>query len=78
MAADTQPTRMAAQAEPAQEQPAPIYINVPPISINMTFNGQAEANKVKAAVLEAGKRVQESFAEQMTRYKREEARAAYV
>lgn len=53
-------------------------INVPPINISLTFNGPTEVEKVKTAVMEAGQRVQETFAEQMAKYQREEARVAYV
>lgn len=62
----------------AQKQAAQVNVNVPPINISLTFNGPAEVQKVKAAVVEAGQRVRETFAEQMEKYQREKARVAYV
>lgn len=62
----------------AQKQAAQVNVNVPPINISLTFNGPAEVGKVKTAVMEAGQRVQETFAEQMEKYQREKARVAYV
>lgn len=50
----------------------------PPINIQLTFNGPADAQDVRAAVEDAGQTVQQSFAEQMAAYMSEKGRRAYV
>lgn len=53
-------------------------ISAPPINIQLTFNGPADAQDVRAAVEDAGQTVQQSFAEQMEAYMSEKGRRAYV
>ena len=48
-----------------------------PINITLNFYGQEEPHRVRQAVLDAGRKVQKSFAEQMEAYKRERGRLAF-
>lgn len=52
-------------------------IEPPPINITLNFYGQEEPHRVRQAVLDAGRKVQKSFAEQMEAYKRERGRLAF-
>lgn len=52
-------------------------IEPPPINITLNFYGQEEPHRVRQAVLDAGRKVQKSFAEQMETYKRERGRLAF-
>lgn len=48
-----------------------------PISITLNFNGDIAPEKVKQAVMDAGRQVQRTFAEQMENYRRERGRLAF-
>lgn len=52
-------------------------VEPPPINITLNFYGQEEPHRVRQAVLDAGRKVQKSFAEQMEAYKRERGRLAF-
>ena len=52
-------------------------ISAPPINIQLTFNGPADAQDVRAAVEDAGQTVQQSFAEQMEAYMSEKDGGTY-
>ncbi len=52
-------------------------ISAPPISITLNFNGDTAPEKVKQAVMDAGRQVQRTFAEQMENYRRERGRLAF-
>lgn len=52
-------------------------IEPPSINITLNFYGQEEPHRVRQAVLDAGRKVQKSFAEQMEAYKRERGRLAF-
>lgn len=52
-------------------------MSVPPISITLNFNGNAAPEKVKQAVMDAGRQAQRTFAEQMENYQRERGRLAF-
>nr|WP_304101096.1 phage tail tape measure protein [Mitsuokella multacida] len=52
-------------------------IEPPPLNITLNFYGQEEPHRVRQAVLDAGRKVQKSFAEQMETYKRERGRLAF-
>lgn len=52
-------------------------MSVPPISITLNFNGDTAPEKVKQAVMDAGRQVQRTFAEQMENYRRERGRLAF-
>lgn len=52
-------------------------IEPPPINITLNFYGQEEPHRVRQAVLDAGRKMQKSFAEQMEAYKRERGRLAF-
>lgn len=52
-------------------------IAMPPINMTLNFYGEQEPKEVKAAVVEAGRKMQKSFAEQMEAWKRERGRLAY-
>ena len=53
------------------------YDSAPPITISLNFYGNADADSVRGAVEKAARSAQESFAEQMARFRREERRLAY-
>ena len=53
------------------------YDGTPPININLNFYGNADADSVRGAVEKAARTAQESFAEQMARFRRDERRLAY-
>ena len=50
---------------------------MPAITINLTVNGNTDPGTVKEAVLDAGRRVQQSFEEQLEAFQRRKARLAY-
>ena len=52
-------------------------MSAPPISITLNFNGDTAPEKVKQAVMDAGRQVQRTFAEQMENYRRERGRLAF-
>ena len=52
-------------------------MSAPPISITLNFNGDIAPEKVKQAVMDAGRQVQRTFAEQMENYRRERGRLAF-
>ena len=52
-------------------------MSVPPISITLNFNGDTAPEKVKQAVMDAGRQVQRTFAEQMENYRRERGRVSF-
>ena len=52
-------------------------IAMPPINMTLNFYGDQETKEVKAAVVEAGRKMQQSFAERMEAWKRERGRLAY-
>lgn len=52
-------------------------MSAPPISITLNFNGDTEPEKVKQAVMDAGRQVQRTFAEQMENYRRERGRVSF-
>lgn len=49
----------------------------PAITINLTVNGSTDTGTIKNAVLDAGRKVQRSFAEEMAEFRRNEGRLAY-
>lgn len=49
----------------------------PPITINLTVNGDADADGIRGAVERAAKAAQRSFAEQMAAFRHQERRLAY-
>lgn len=51
--------------------------SAPPITISLNFYGNADADSVRGAVEKAARSTQDSFAEQMARFRREERRLAY-
>lgn len=51
--------------------------SAPPITISLNFYGNADADSVRGAVEKAARSAQDSFAEQMARFRREERRLAY-
>ena len=52
-------------------------MSAPPISITLNFNGDTAPEKVKQAVMDAGRQVQRTFAEQMENYRRERGRLTF-
>ena len=52
-------------------------MSAPPISITLNFNGDTAPEKVKQAVMDAGRQVQRTFAEQMENYRRERGRVSF-
>lgn len=61
-------------------QPSPAVVggfNAPPINITLNFYGDEEPGRVKQAVIDAGRKVQKTFAEQMEAYQRERRRLAF-
>lgn len=52
-------------------------MSAPPISITLNFNGDTAPETVKQAVMDAGRQVQRTFAEQMENYRRERGRLAF-
>lgn len=54
-----------------------ISFTAPPIAINLTFNGPADAEDVKDAVTKAAGMAQRSWAEQYREFRRERARVSY-
>lgn len=54
-----------------------IPFTAPPIAINLTFNGPADAGEVKDAVTKAASTAQRSWAEQYMEFRRERARVSY-
>ena len=52
-------------------------ITMPPINMTLNFYGEQAPKEIKSAVVEAGKKIQSSFAEQMELYKRERGRLAF-
>lgn len=51
--------------------------SAPPITISLNFYGNADADSMRGAVEKAARSAQDSFAEQMARFRREERRLAY-
>ena len=51
--------------------------SAPPITINLTVNGNADSASIYDAVTEAAETARQSFAEQMAAFRREERRLAY-
>ncbi|MBQ7515318.1 MAG: hypothetical protein IJS96_03460, partial [Schwartzia sp.] len=51
--------------------------SAPPITVNLTINGDTEPEGVRRAIVDAGREVQESFAEQMTAFWHEKERLSY-
>ncbi len=69
-----------AQAQTVKQEPAKPqggWFNAPPISITLNFYGDEEPKRVKEAVIEAGRKVQKTFAEQMEAYRHERRRLAF-
>ena len=52
-------------------------ITMPPINMTLNFYGEQAPKEIKSAVVEAGRKIQRSFAEQMELYKRERGRLAF-
>ena len=67
----------ARRADEVREYHGNGVIEPPPINITLNFYGQEEPHRVRQAVLDAGRKVQKSFAEQMEAYKRERGRLAF-
>ncbi len=59
-------------------QSEPPSITMPPISITVNVYGDENPNKIRQAVMDAGHKVQKSFAEKMKEYRHEKERAAFV
>lgn len=49
----------------------------PPITINITVNGEAKAERIKDAVMDAGRQMQRSFAEQMEEFMHNRGRLSF-
>ncbi len=58
--------------------PASTSISAPPISINVTINGDTSPDGVREAVLDAGREAQASFAEQIAAFLHEKERVTYA
>ena len=54
-----------------------VAITMPAINMTLNFYGEQEPKEIKAAVVEAGRKMQQSFAERMEAWKRERGRLAY-
>lgn len=54
-----------------------VAITMPAINMTLNFYGDQETKEIKAAVVEAGRKMQQSFAERMEAWKRERGRLAY-
>lgn len=67
----------ARRVDEAREQRGNGMMEPPLINITLNFYGQEEPHRVRQAVLDAGRKVQKSFAEQMEAYKRERGRLAF-
>lgn len=52
-------------------------ITMPPINMTLNFYGEQAPKEIKSAVVEAGRKMQRSFAEQMELYQRERGRLAF-
>lgn len=52
-------------------------ITMPPINMTLNFYGEQAPKEIKSAVVEAGRKIQRSFDEQMELYKRERGRLAF-
>ncbi len=52
-------------------------VTAPPINITINVNGDASGSEIKNAVLDAGRRVQQSFAEQMAMFAHERGRVSF-
>ena len=50
---------------------------MPPINMTLNFYGEQAPKEIKSAVVEAGRKIQRSFAEQMEIYQRERGRLAF-
>lgn len=53
-------------------------ITMPPVSITVNVYGEENPNKIRQAVIDAGHKVQKSFAEKIAEYEHEKERAAFV
>ena len=53
-------------------------ITMPPVSITVNVYGDENPNKIRQAVIDAGHKVQKSFAEKMEEYRHEKERAAFA
>lgn len=53
-------------------------ITMPPVSITVNVYGEENPNKIRQAVIDAGHKVQKSFAEKMAEFKHEKERAAFA
>lgn len=61
-----------------QLQSAPeTVITMPAINMNLNFYGDQKPENIKRAVVDAGRKIQKSFAEQMEAFQRERRRLAY-
>ena len=49
----------------------------PPITINITVNGEAKVERIKDAVMDAGRQMQRSFAEQMEEFMHNRGRLSF-
>lgn len=65
------------RADEAREYHGNGVIEPPPLNITLNFYGQEEPHRVRQAVLDAGRKVQKSFAEQIETYNRERGRLAF-
>lgn len=52
-------------------------VTMPPINMTLNFYGEQAPKEIKSAVVEAGRKIQRSFAEQMEIYQRERGRLAF-